>query len=65
MHDRSLAEATLIECMDMYIERGHRNEKQLAQMCRDLIRMTGAQPAVKQYIDRKAVEALDEASPWG
>lgn len=51
--------------MTMYITQGHRNEKQLAQMCKDLIEMTGDQPAVKQYIDQKAVAALDEASPWG
>ena len=66
MHDRSMAETALVEALKVIIERGPPAERQLANLCKDLIGLTGHQPEVRKYIDMQAVRVLEEAEhPWG
>lgn len=60
---RSMAEPMLINSLDMIITAGTENERQLATMCRELIRIAGDTPAVKKYIDAEAVRVLNEGEP--
>lgn len=65
-NQRSLAEPMLLSALTSIIRSTiNRNERQLAQMCRDLIEMTGDRPNVKRYIDMKAVQVMDGESGWG
>ena len=60
-----MVEDSLIEALDIYIEQGHENERQLAQLAKDLIHLTGDQDIVKRYINMKAAKALDpEVQAW-
>jgi len=61
---RSMAEKALIQSLDHIIVNGHTNERQLAKLCRDLIRLTGNDRKVRQYIDMQAVQVLNEEHPW-
>ncbi len=60
-----MAEPMLIRSLDHIIDNGFKGESQLASLCKDLIRLAGDQPKVKEYIDMQAVKALDEEHPWG
>jgi len=51
--------------LEQIIANGHANERQLARLCKDLIRLAGDQRKIKEYIDMQAVQVLDEAHPWG
>jgi len=63
--DRSMAEPMLLAALDHIYSHGTGNERQLAKLCADLIRLAGGSSTVKDYIDRKAVETLDEGErPW-
>jgi hypothetical protein len=59
-----MCEAPLIEALDEYIESGHRNERQLARLCKDLIHLTGDQQIVIRYINMQASKVLEEESAW-
>ena len=62
-----MVEGPLIEALDEYLTdpRAHINERQLAQLAKDLIQLAGDQPIVIEYLNRKASETLEEDSPWG
>jgi len=60
-----MAEPMLVKSLEQIIANGHANERQLARLCKDLIRLAGDQRKIKEYIDMQAVQVLDEAHPWG
>ena len=64
-HDRSMAEPMLVKSLNQIIDCGRPAESQLAQLCKDLIVLTGNERRVKEYIDMQAVQVLDEEHPWG
>jgi len=56
----------LIQSLNHIIRNGATGERQLAQLCKDLIGLAGNNPKVKEYIDMQAVQVLDESGhPWG
>jgi hypothetical protein len=60
-----MAEPMLIKSLEQIVVNGTPGERQLANLCWDLIKLTGNNPKVKEYIDMQAVQVLDEAHPWG
>ena len=60
-----MAEKALVKSLNHIIDNGMPGERKLAQLCKDLIGLTGHNPKVKEYIDMQAVQVLDEAHPWG
>jgi len=61
-----MAEPFLVQSLNHVIDNGTTNERQLAQLCKDLIGLTGHNPKVKEYLDMTAVQVLDETDhPWG
>ena len=64
-HDLSMAQPFLVQSLEYVIDNGTTNERQLAQLCKDLIVLTGNDRKVKEYIDMQAVQVLDEEHPWG
>lgn len=63
--NRSMVEQCLIDALDDYIASGNETVRQLAQLAKDLIQLTGDQPIVRDYINMKAALALDEeSSAW-
>lgn len=57
-HDRSIVESALIEALEVYLE-GTRNERDLARLAIDLIKLAGDDPKVVGYINRMASLALE------
>ena len=55
----------LVKSLEQIIFCGRPAERQLAQLCKDLLLIAGDQPKVKEYIDMQAVQVLDEEHPWG
>ena len=55
----------LVKSLEQIIACGRPAEVQLAQLCNDLIVLTGNDRKVKEYIDMQAVQVLDEEHPWG
>jgi len=63
--NRSMVESALTESLDIYInESRHINERQLAQLAKDLIDIAGDDPRVVSYINLKAAQAIGEEGPW-
>lgn len=60
-----MAEPMLVQSLNQIIDSGHPAIRQVAQLCKDLIVLTGDDPKVKRYIDMQAVKTLDEEHPWG
>lgn len=60
-----MVENQLVESLDEYIKSGTRAERQLAQLAKDLIHLTGETKVVADYINQKAAETLAGESPWG
>ena len=60
-----MVEEILLDALDIYIDKGHENEKQLAQLAKDLIVLTGDQALVVQYINEKAALSLEaKGTAW-
>jgi len=55
-----MAEPMLIQSLSHIIANGTESERQLAQLCRRLIILTGNNPKVKEYLDMEAVRVLEE-----
>ena len=62
--NRSIVEDSLIAALDIYINEGHENEKQLARLAKDLIQLTGDQDIVIEYLNMKASKALEGGTAW-
>jgi hypothetical protein len=58
-----MAEPMLVGALEMVILAGTDNERQLAQMCKDLIQLAGNQETVRNYINQEAIRVLDEEPP--
>jgi len=59
-----MAENILIEALDQYIEDGHQNERQLANLAKDLIQLAGDDPRVIAYLNMKTGSVMNEESAW-
>lgn len=56
----SMVEPILLEALQLYVDKGDENERQLAQLSIDLIHLAGDHPDVEKYINMKAARALDD-----
>ena len=59
-----MAEPMLVKSLNQIIDNGGEGERQLAQLAKDLIVLTGSNPKVKEYIDVQAVRVLEEGDSW-
>lgn len=49
-----MTEQTYLTALGVFIDQGTRSEKQLAELSRDLIRLTADQPQVIDFLNRRA-----------
>jgi hypothetical protein len=64
MADRSMVEPLLIEALCLYILRGTTQERQLANLAKDLIGIAGDDPRVIEYLNKSAAGVLDDRRVW-
>ncbi len=62
--DRSMVEEALVGSVQIYIDRGTPNERQLARLAKDLIDLAGDDPRVVEYINIKAAKIMNGEPAW-
>lgn len=62
--ERSIVEPPLRDALELYLTKGHENERQLSQLVVDLLDLVGDQPDVITYLNLKAAKALNGEHPW-
>ena len=59
-----MVEEALTESLGLYIKNGSRNERQLAQLAKDLIDLAGDDPRIVQYLNMKAGAVMEDERAW-
>jgi hypothetical protein len=59
-----MVEEPLVESLMLYIESGNRNERQLANLAKDLIDLAGDDPRVVKYLNMKAGAVMEDERAW-
>lgn len=62
--DRSIVEEALTESLGLYIRKGTRNERQLANLAKDLIDLAGDDPRIIRYLNLKAGAIMEDGRAW-
>jgi hypothetical protein len=55
-----MGEELLLGALIRYVDHGTENERQLAQLGIDLVKLTGADERVKKYINHRTLNALEK-----